>query len=646
MPQEALVTELLRKLGAQVPSKVPEVSPEQRLLHEELVKRQQQLDPGWKKLVRGGLQVVPDVAKGLVADPAMPRVEFDQTSPAQKFGMLGAALPFGPKGIKGLYSRVEKIAESLPNQIHPNKLGTILRNRASQEEVQWRGIDRLMQQAGNKPIAKEAVVRQLQEQPLDVKIVEKGKPARLSDGDVFEPGPYIARELDTTQYDGYQMPGASNYRETLIQLGPKGPVAGGTDPLAAGMYGPDLFTSHHWDEPNVLVHVRHNEREIPPRPQFTFDYGRSPASFENKGSYQGVIRRLNPNTGIGDDVASVYPRIPVGTPGAVPELRGHGDDIIHQLMQQSPPSSKGRMLENVQSDWHQRGAHSGYLTEPGVNPAAGESIAALHEAQNTYMAKLQDAAKAIDEWHTDYAEVPEDILRQEDVNFIWNRLAKEKDDALAQGGSADARYQQLVAIQNDLRQAQVARDNANDLARRAADAGVPDAPFKDTWAELALKQQLMDVADRPDLEWLGIAPSSELRARGEVISPEFQDKQLPRTLEKLLSGVGGKVERADLGFKPHRIDAYWDPAIGPQGGFRTGNLGPGPYNTPIFSFLNSPKQEELDAVRNTLQNQGPNIQAFIARLTPEMKERIKKEGFPLLTLLMMMQQQEDQSSAR
>lgn len=52
-----------------------------------------------------------------------------------------------------------------------------------------------------------------------------------------------------TKYETYTQPGGENYREVLIQLEPD---AGGGS-----------FNSQHWDEPNVLAHLRMTDRTLP-----------------------------------------------------------------------------------------------------------------------------------------------------------------------------------------------------------------------------------------------------------------------------------------------------------------------------------------------------------------------------------------------
>lgn len=57
----------------------------------------------------------------------------------------------------------------------------------------------------------------------------------------------VANSLGNTKYSQYQLPGGSNYQEKLLTL-PE--------------YKENGFQSDHWDEPNVLLHIRHNDRMV------------------------------------------------------------------------------------------------------------------------------------------------------------------------------------------------------------------------------------------------------------------------------------------------------------------------------------------------------------------------------------------------
>jgi hypothetical protein len=219
---DSIASRFLKQLGVTLPEVAP-VDPKQQELHDELARREMAKASPIKRAAASGIEGIGDMLKGFFDDPNMPREQFDKTSTGQRLGMAASVLPFGPKGVKGLYSRVEKIAETLPNQIQPAKLKAILgAGRTNPEELTWRDVPSLFegpkveQLTGgpNKPLAKQQIIHHLQENPLDVKVTRKG-----SYGDPRDP--MGTDEPNPVQYDYYQMPGATNYREDLIQLADK-----------------------------------------------------------------------------------------------------------------------------------------------------------------------------------------------------------------------------------------------------------------------------------------------------------------------------------------------------------------------------------------------------------------------------------------
>jgi hypothetical protein len=205
-----------------------------------------------------------------------------------------------------------------------------------------------------------------------------------------------------TKYRQWQLPGGENYRETLLTL----PTSKAdtvkfsrlrdiedklqnpgdydahelnalrleykqlADETRNSSGGLGSFRSPHWDEPNVLAHVRTNDREIPPQP----------------GGRNQPLRSLH--------------------------------------------------IEEIQSDWHQKGRTQGYGTEEQRRQAITEQL---------------------------------------------NTLTKE--------------YEALPA---DQRGPVIDRMNAlHDQMTEVRRSGtVPDAPFKSTWADVALKRQIREAAEK------------------------------------------------------------------------------------------------------------------------------------------------------
>ena len=219
----------------------------------------------------------------------------------------------------GFYSTAEK---ALGN-ISQNK-GTsdqfkamLLKNGAKQAELDWMGYDQEF--PGNKPVTKEAIQNWINQNMIDVTEVEKGKGElnvipmedephilevyRANDpdgeyagtvGEIIINGPgmgnyktpqnkkyavnvpgipsksfdtqkeaedYIKSNTDLadeTKYANYVEPGGTNYKELLLTM-PSG--KDGWEQWKNDKSGKS-FRSSHFDEPNILAHVRFDEREV------------------------------------------------------------------------------------------------------------------------------------------------------------------------------------------------------------------------------------------------------------------------------------------------------------------------------------------------------------------------------------------------
>lgn len=628
---DSLTSTLLQKLGVRMPT-APDLTPEQEQLRQEMIQRETSRPP------QGVLENVHDFLGGLFYDPTQPVPE--GKGAAYGLGAMGAALPFAPKGIKGMYSRVEKLAEQLPDLIKPGYLKGLLANRppnpkvfpwsgplgSSQQELDWRKVPEFLEDAlrTQKPVAKADFVKHLEENPLDVRVIEKGGPSGVKEfGPVgsnygtttFDPDTAatipnfeIRDHISPTTYHGrYEMPGSipGSYRETLIQLAkPRGEDAFDANGIRKSMT--PNFQDIHWDEPDVVVGTRWNERVLPEH-------------------------------------------LPAGVNAA-------------DVTSFSSSAPRGRMLENVQSGWEQRGAHGGY----GGTYSPGSLIAAEDEARYNY-------ARTVNEIQRQFPEhlVADELNRLDHPNETFEYIS----DRL---GTITNSADQIVAHEaiQRLQQSRVAFDNAIDAVYRQGGA-VPDMPFKgmSTPPRLAIRQQLLDIAHNyPDTQWIGIAPYSELSARGErmmrtkklpdgteikVENPEFQNVILPNIISEELKPFGGMVDRD--------VPLFERPAIvrgllGEQMVMRTVDSARDIPDQPIAQVWPRTRPNagvwpdrltESDDVRlqdlvNLIRQTNPSATApqrvtspGVARLTPEMLAQIREKGFPLALIMAMLQAQQE-----
>ena len=618
------LTDILKqRLGIHMPT-APEVSPEQLALKEELAKREQAKQSGWRTAGQKIMTAPAEMLSGLFDDPTQSLTP-EQRNPAYAVGAMGASLPFGPKGIKGMWSKAERLVEGMGKKVPVGELAGAIKGRVNPSEAQWRGLDKFME-GRTGTVNRDELVGHLEQNPLDVRVKERAPRG----AELMHPNGPGWNRIDETGWDTYQMPGKidGTYRETLIQLAPsEKALHPGMTPAEqmefAPKSGPDLFRDHHYpDDPNVVVSVRHNERNLPPAQSLhdIFDV----ANAENVGTapFQGAAAEW---------------RIPVR--GESMSWSGFGNTAEEAAQEAfknrsnlggSPPKNigpRGRMIENLQSEWQNQGRKRGFATssEPVQN---SRTVA----QQTTDMdRRLDEVTRETQEQFMRYL-VPEELaaLDPSDVpSYMVNRLHEA-------GPLDEAAYQAAERLQL----ARVERDNAYDALMHADEQGpVPDMPFRNTAdiAKLGLKQQLLDIAhNRPDLEWLGIAPSSELRARGERISPKFQDMQLPEELERLLKPFGGRVERGvDLGLPARRY--------APVGGSGVAEMGGHLEVASVWPRYNALREDSAISRADQLANlldKAPNNRLTspgIARLTPDLLKQIREKGFNLAAFLAMMQ---------
>jgi hypothetical protein len=219
-------------------------------------------------------------------------------------GPAGALSSQGSKGVApAFYSALNKAVETSPiNTGHPQQWAGWLKNQPGikQEEMDWLGVPEFLQ--GQKgPVSKQQLQEHIKANQVDVQEVTKsqGSPrltpseyeAKAREQGVNWDDPVLRRDFvervdrfrdaDTTKFSQYQLPGGENYRELLLTMPPKSGLrmepsqtvnrwnlvdaSGETVKrdlhiVEARQLAGEGFTSSHYDEPNILAHVRFNDR--------------------------------------------------------------------------------------------------------------------------------------------------------------------------------------------------------------------------------------------------------------------------------------------------------------------------------------------------------------------------------------------------
>lgn len=370
----------------------------------------------------------------------------------------GASLPKSEKPAPIWYSPVEHALEQSTqgSATGAQWLATIRNSRGVKpEELDWTGLRQFLEERADKPVTRPELHEYLRDNRVELQDVTKGghkdwtqeDSARLNDlewrrndltdaeeaefqrlvdreNNASEPG----SSPEITKYSSYQLPGGENYREHLITMPSKevrSPRGAEESERLSAMAN---YRSSHWDEPNIVAHVRSNVREMP-------------------GSEGKPLRSLH--------------------------------------------------LEEVQSDWHQAGRRKGYQ-QPVKNP-------------RPEFDQVQKELNAIDAQHPYNGDVP------------FNEYMRSLPPELA------ARYRELASRQAELQEA------VNRFGRNAPDMRVPDAPWKKTWHELALRR-MVRLAAEEGMDRISWTPGEAQAARYDL-SKQIDTIELRRSSKDAERGL-------------------------------------------------------------------------------------------------------------
>lgn len=294
------------------------------------------------------------------------------------------------------------------------------------------------------------------------------------------------REAKPTKFSQYTLPGAENYRELLITL---------PNQSKAELLYPEPLTAlpEGWEP----IHDSHQPNQ---------PWGVTPAGQLHARSYRdynyetkekaiaGTIRLLNEERN--EQAAEEYRR----QTEADQFGGGHFDEpnvVAHIRVSDRTDDQNRRVLfvEEVQSDWHQKGRKQGY--RPKFDP---NKLDALTEVQT----KARDQANKASQY-------VRELLDQAD-NLGYDTASEAMRDLRAAGPDWRERWDvdstpnatELIPAIEEMRTAWTVYGTANDALSRYRDEErqPPDAPFKTTWPELAMKRALRYAADH-DYEVVG-----------------------------------------------------------------------------------------------------------------------------------------------
>ena len=543
--------------------------------------------------------------------------------------------------IKGFYSAVDKAAKELTRSKGTGKefMVEVAKTKGVKPtEIQTRKLQSI---ADLPKMSKDEFIKELEKNPPPV--LRETVLGELDDKAKFKEYQRIAEEeygrsygeldhneqvhveglvdSDNARYSEYKTEGGENYREILMKLPsmsekerdrmmaleaehrrkPKGAqYAFEASPEGQEMkalqekYKQDQFRSGHWDEPNVLAHMRVQDRLIPQPPEmryvaFNKNSGFPSQDFATPEELDAYIKTLPENI--------------------------QNSLVIKQTQIEKPPK-KVLHVEEIQSDWHQKGRQKGYI-DPNKPPFTVEQ-----DVHGVYRVKDQNG---------------ETFAPWVDGEQTWGFATPES---------------ATNAMQNN-------------MSRLPKTEGVPDAPFKKNWHELAMKR-LLNYASENGYDKIAITPGAEQAKRYDLakhindLQYDPQTKTLTawdhsgnkvvdrmNTSEDQLADYIGK-EGAEKLLAQNPQDTHVKQLFGADLTFGGEGM-KGFYDEMIPSYLNqfgkkynvqvSPFDIEQPSATNpnnlTLPGYAPQpvptMQFHGFDITPEMREEITTQGLPMFS---------------
>ena len=465
------------------------------------------------------------------------------------------------------------------------------------------------------------------------------------------------------EFSQYQVPGGENYRETLLTL-PKRAVdttgwatkeyrpgawkvsdANGRDlgnfpeaspeaaiaraahfeanaPERQQKQGLEFRSSHYPDDPNILVHTRANDRNLP-----------GPTGPDTRSLGEIAEEALERARRAGADLSD--PAV-------------HERYMDEARMRLGP---RGRYLEEVQSDAHQLALKKGYRSaandeKPYVvkfgggadgqeigrfaSEQAAQDFAVSHRRANgnenwKYFVAHEQGADAVpdlpfkENW-PDLGLKQQLIETANDPNAEWmgftgGKTQADRYDLSKQISQIEAdRY--IVAGENGWR---VKADDMEGTSVPLPTHYLTDSQLADTFGK--------DMAKRIIERDGGVFEGLDLQVGGEGMDV-FYDRKLPKRLEKIVKPFGGTVEQGAVGGRvqgPKYL--YTNPYDGEVV----------PSNTDFGDVIRRrPQPAGRDNLQGAVRSPNPLYQEqlpmWLSRLTPEMKAAMRERGFPLMSL--------------
>ena len=242
----------------------------------------------------------------------------------------------------------------------------------------------------------------------------------------------------------------------------------------------------------------------------------------------------------GDNYREILLQHPQGKFKGVSEHFGGEPNILASIRAKDRKGSNGEKilhLEEIQSDWHQQGRDRGYLAPDTTKQLEAAKLAHLRLKEQLEQAK--SSSNAYERKLKSNMPLYQDPVMRERLGALVVKHNNDIMDLMPQVMKAEAERQGL---------------------EEETKYGVPNAPFKKNWHELALKKMIHHAAEN-GYDSIAITPGEAQADRYGLTDPKkrkgmkgFYDKMIPDFLNQF-----GKKYGAQVGTMPLPIEGGIEP---------------------------------------------------------------------------------------
>lgn len=436
-------------------------------------------------------------------------------------------------GLRGMLAEAEKAGV----RVDKKQLGEYLSKHAVKLDTVVKGADKANELAAKR--------EQLEEQyrEIDKKRTQYAKKAKVTPQEQEE---YRQLSLQSTQisseisrlsteerlvnprHGGYTARGPKqNYTEVLLRF-PQRVFEGETQDDGAGglvKKGEEkvLFSNPaHWEEPNVIVHLRYDTR-----------WSKTPEEAIRKTKTAELYRD--------DDDIDMAELAAAESDEVLEQIQDKGDKIL--------------FVNEIQSDWHQEGRQVGYskeeniakqeVTKQKILDLAGDKVSQLEDEMRTLALRNQQLLAPL--WEK--TGLPKGIP---DLTLIADSAREHLGEAVATEFRNNVK--QIKELEQQVDKFDKDRKKAEQLLEKQKEGPVEPGPQRATWVDLALKKIMLDAVEKGfdrvafasgEIQAEIYGALSEEQRQGQS---EFYDKILPNKVKDLLKKIdpGVKLEVVDI----------------------------------------------------------------------------------------------------